>query len=229
MANTKGTGRLVVVTVIVVTAMVLVALYREPIRESLATFQDWAKGAGWIGIAGYILMYVVATVAFLPGWILSVGAGLIYGVALGSVIISIGSTLGATIAFVLARTFLRGTIENKVAGNEKFSAIDEAVGQSGWKIVLLLRLSPIFPFNLLNYGLGLTPVPLWHYVLASWAGMIPGTILYVYLGSLGNFFAADREKTLAEKIFFIGGLVATAIVTVLITRTARRALQRKVE
>jgi uncharacterized membrane protein YdjX (TVP38/TMEM64 family) len=203
-------------------------IYREEARSALERFEGWAHDAGGWGVAAFALMYVAATVAFLPGWILTVGAGLIYGLAAGTVLVSLSSTAGAALAFILARGLMRGAIESRVAARPTFASIDRAIGQSGWKIVLLLRLSPIFPFNLLNYALGLTRIPLAHYVLASWIGMLPGTLLYVYLGSLGNYFAASREKTPLETAFLVGGLAATAAVTVLIARIARRALSASV-
>jgi uncharacterized membrane protein YdjX (TVP38/TMEM64 family) len=228
MGNVRYNRRLVLSAILVVTLIALVIIFGEPIRTNLLAFQDWARGAGALGVTLYILLYVLATVAFLPGWILSVGAGLIYGVVAGTAIISLASTAGATLAFLLARSFLRRSIENKLQGNARFDAIDRAIGNSGWKIVLLLRLSPIFPFNLLNYALGLTRIPAVHYILASWIGMLPGTALYVYLGSLGKFFAAERERTTAEKIMFVAGLAATALVTALITKISRDALRKQI-
>ena len=123
-------------------------------------------------------------------------------------------------------------MSGKIVGNEKFKAIDEAVGTEGWKIVLLTRLSPIFPFNLLNYAFGLTKVSLKHYFFASWVGMIPGTIMYVYVGSLAGDLAklgaGQRTRTTGEWILYGVGLLATLGVTVFVTRIARKALAARV-
>src|SRR5439155_10008067 len=112
--------------------------------------------------------------------------------------------------------------------HQKFAAIDRAVADEGWKIVLLTRLSPVFPFVLLNYAFGLTRVKLSHYVLASWLGMIPGTLLYVYLGSLVNFWGCRRQRTAGEWILYGVGLLATVTVAVFVTRLAKRALAKKI-
>jgi uncharacterized membrane protein YdjX (TVP38/TMEM64 family) len=172
----------------------------------------------------------VATVLFLPGSILTLGAGVVFGLARGAVIVSISATLGATAAFLVGRYAARDWVAGKIAGNPKFKAIDEAVAHEGWKIVGLTRLSPVFPFNLLNYAFGLTRVSLWHYVLASWIGMMPGTVMYVYLGSVAGDLAAAgsrASRTPAEWALYAVGLAATIGVTVYVTRLARRALARR--
>ncbi|HAB18768.1 MAG TPA: TVP38/TMEM64 family protein [Verrucomicrobiota bacterium] len=198
-------------------------------------FQDFLKSAlDWIGQLGpwgpvlFVGLYVVATVLFVPGSVLTLGAGAVFGVALGSVVVSLGATLGATAAFLVGRYLTRDAVGRRIEKHEKFAAIDQAVANEGWKIVLLMRLSPVFPFTLLNYAFGLTRVKLSHYVLASWLGMIPGTVMYVYLGSLVNVGAGQRQRTTGEWILYGVGLLATVIVTVFITRLASRALAKKV-
>ena len=122
-------------------------------------------------------------------------------------------------------------VAGKVAGNKRFAQIDDAVGREGWKIVGLTRLSPIFPFNMLNYAYGLTKVSLRDYVLASWIGMFPGTVMYVYIGSLaGNLAtigAAERTRSPAEWVLYALGLLATVVVTFFVTNMARKALSRR--
>jgi len=149
----------------------------------------------------------------------------LFGVAWGSVYVSIGATLGATAAFLVGRYFARAWVTAKIEGSEKFAAIDRAVGDEGWKIVGLTRLSPVFPFTLLNYAFGLTRVRLRDYVLASWIGMLPGTVMYVYLGSLAR--AGAHQRTPGEWALYALGLAATVAVTVIITRIARRALAKR--
>ena len=166
---------------------------------------------------------------FLPGSILTLGAGLLFGVVLGSVYVSIASTVGATAAFLIGRYLARDRVARKIEGNKTFQAIDVAVAEGGWRIVGLTRLSPIFPFNMLNYAFGLTHVSLRDYFFASWIGMMPGTVMYVYLGSLAGSLAAlgsgARVRTPGEWALYTVGLLATVVVTVYVTRRARAALK----
>jgi uncharacterized membrane protein YdjX (TVP38/TMEM64 family) len=156
------------------------------------------------------------------------GAGLAYGLVVGAPLVWVSANLAAAAAFVLGRTLARDAITRRVAGNAKFAAIDRAVGHAGFKIVLLTRLSPAFPFNLLNYAYGLTRVTLRDYVAASLIGMIPGTVLYVYLGSLltdvAQLAAGGGGATAAPWWLRLLGFAATVAVTVVVTRVARRAL-----
>jgi uncharacterized membrane protein YdjX (TVP38/TMEM64 family) len=198
----------------------------------LAAALDWIRALGAWGVAIFVLLYVVATVLFLPGSILTLGAGLLFGVATGTLVVSVASTLGATAAFLVGRYVARAWVERRIAGNPRFRAIDQAVGREGWKIVGLARLSPVFPFNLLNYAFGLTRVSLRHFLLASWIGMLPGTVMYVYVGSLAGELAAlgagARDRTLAEWALYAAGLLATIAVTAYVTRLARSALAGRV-
>lgn len=193
---------------------------------------QWIDSLGSTGAIAFIGLYIIATVAFLPGSILTLGAGVVFGVVWGSVYVFIGATLGATAAFIVGRYLARGWVANKIAGNKKFAAIDQAVGKQGLKIVLLTRLSPIFPFNLLNYAFGITGVSLKDFFIGS-LGMIPGTIMYVYIGSLaGNLARIGTEAqptnpTLQWGIRIVG-FIATVAVTVFVTRVAQKALDEAV-
>jgi uncharacterized membrane protein YdjX (TVP38/TMEM64 family) len=193
---------------------------------------QWIDSLGSLGAIAFITLYIIATVAFLPGSILTLGAGVVFGVVWGSLYVFIGATLGATAAFLVGRYLARGWVTRKIAGNKKFAAIDNAVGKAGLKIVLLTRLSPIFPFNLLNYALGITGVSLKDYFIGS-VGMIPGTIMYVYIGSLaGNLARIGTESqptnpTVQWAIRIIG-FIATVAVTIYVTRIARKALEEEV-
>ena len=211
----------------------LVVVGRQPgVREGLISALRWIEGQGAAGVAAFVLIYVAACILFIPGSLLSLGAGAIYGTARGTALVSLSSTLGATAAFLVGRYLARGWVARRIAGNARFAAIDVAVGREGWKIVALTRLSPAFPFNLLNYAYGLTRVSLRDYVLASWAGMLPGTLLYVYLGSLAGHLAAlgaaGTGSTSVRWAFTILGFLATAAVTVMVSRLARKALSEKV-
>ncbi len=199
------------------------------IAELFKNVLDYVEQSGPIGPIVFIVAYITACVLFIPGFALTLGAGAIFGVVRGSILVSIASTLGATAAFLVGRYLARDWVARKISANENFTAIDKAVGREGWKIVGLTRLSPIFPFNLLNYAYGLTNVRLRDYILASWIGMMPGTVMYVYIGSLARLGVDAEEASTAQLILRIVGLIATIAVTVYITRIAKRALNERVE
>ena len=197
------------------------------LRDSL----QWIDSLSALGAIAFIALYIIASVAFFPGSILTLGAGVIFGAVWGSLYVFIGATLGATAAFLVGRYLARGWVAGKIADNKKFAAIDQAVGKEGLKIVLLTRLSPIFPFNLLNYAFGITGVSLQDYFIGS-LGMIPGTIMYVYIGSLAGNLAmigteAQPTNPTLQWAIRILGLFATVAVTVYVTRIARKALEEE--
>ncbi|WP_086757233.1 TVP38/TMEM64 family protein [Nostoc sp. 106C] len=201
-------------------------------QETLKDALQWIDSLGSLGAIAFIALYIIATVAFLPGSILTLGSGVVFGVVWGSVYVFIGATLGATAAFLVGRYLARGWVARKIADNKKFAAIDNAVGKAGLKIVLLTRLSPIFPFNLLNYAFGITGVSLKDYFIGS-VGMIPGTIMYVYIGSLAGNLArigteAQPTNPTVQWAIRIIGFIATVAVTIYITRIARKALEDEV-
>ena len=195
---------------------------------------DWIKGLGPLGMVVFGGLYVFASVFFIPGSLLTLGAGSIYGVVTGSILVSVSSTLGATAAFLVGRYFARDWIAKKIEGNARFTTIDDAVAKEGWRIVGLTRLSPVFSFNLLNYAYGLTRVSLREYFLASWIGMMPGTVMYVYLGSLaGDLASLGAENAAAPSgarwTINIIGLLATVLVTIYVTKIAKKALAEKID
>jgi uncharacterized membrane protein YdjX (TVP38/TMEM64 family) len=201
-------------------------------QDLLRSALQWIESLGIIGGIAFIAIYIIATVAFLPGSILTLGAGVVFGVFLGAVYVFIGATIGAIAAFLVGRYLARGWISKKITGNQKFAAIDKAVAKEGFKIVLLTRLSPIFPFNLLNYAFGVTGVSLKDYALGS-IGMIPGTVMYVYIGSLAGDLArvgteSQPTNPMIQWTIRIIGFIATVAVTVYVTRLARKALAEKV-
>lgn len=193
---------------------------------------QWIDSLGTVGAIAFIGLYIISTVAFFPGLILTFGAGIIFGVPWGSFYVFIGATIGATIAFLVGRYLARNWVARKIAHNKKFAAIDQAVGKEGLKIVLLTRLSPIFPFTLLNYAFGITGVSLKDYFIGS-VGMIPGTIMYVYIGSLaGNLAMIGSQdqptNPTVQWTIWIVGFIATVAVTIYITRIAQKALEEEV-
>jgi uncharacterized membrane protein YdjX (TVP38/TMEM64 family) len=213
-------------------AFILALVFLPQLKDYLTDFLEWVQGLGDWGLVALVALYIVATVLFFPGSVLTLGAGAVFGLVRGFIAVSIGSILGASAAFLVGRTVARGWVEQKVAGNPRFQAIDRAVGTQGFKIVLLTRLSPVFPFNLLNYAFGLTRVSFRDYFLASWIGMVPGTLMYTYLGwAVGDLTKVSAGKVEGgpwQKVLFYAGLAATVVVTVLVTRIARRALRQAV-
>ncbi len=213
-------------------ALALLWLVGRELGQYVPRFAQWVDGLGVWGPVVFIAGYALATVAFVPGALLTLAAGAIFGLAYGTLWVFLGATLGASSAFLIGRYAARGAIEKRLQGKAKFQAIDQAVGGQGLKIVFLMRLSPAFPYNLLNYALGLTRVRFTDYLIAC-LGMIPGTFLYVYYGKLiGSVAAAAAGAEVARGwgywTFLGAGILATVVVTWIITRVARRALRQQV-
>jgi len=212
-----------------IAALALLVFAGRSLAGAVLDFATWVEGLGALGPAVFIAGYAAATVAFVPGSILTLTAGAIFGLAAGTLWVFIAALLGSTAAFLVARHGARGFVEARVQGDARFAAIDRAIAADGRRIVLLLRLSPVFPFNLLNYALGMTRIGLRDYVLAG-VGMLPGTLLYVYYGAVAGEVAAVASGAGVERdtgyYAVLGlGLLATLAVTTLVTRTARRALR----
>ena len=222
----KRFRRWVIVGLVVITLSTLSATL--PVREWIRDFVGWVQQLGPLGVIIFIFAYALATVLFLPGWIFTVSAGLIYGILQGTLVALCGAVIGAALAFLVARYLLRQNIQEITQKNPRFAAIDEAIGKNGWKIVGLLRLSPLIPFNLSNYFYGITSISFGSYVLVSAVGMIPGTLLYAYLGAIGQAGISGRPS-LHNKWQFVlltVGLIATIAVTILVGRIARNALKK---
>ena len=205
---------------------ILAAAHFLGVSELLTNLVAGVEQLGAWGPTIFIVTYAAATIVLAPASALTLAAGAVFGLGWGSVYASIASTLGAGCSFLVGRYLARDWVHRQTAGNAKFAAIDEAVAKEGWKIVALTRLSPAFPFNLLNYAYGLTQVRFAPYLIASWIAMMPGTVMYVYLGSLAN---APAGRTPGQWVLLGVGLVATIAATVRITKSARRALQQKLD
>jgi len=224
--------RLLAAAVSVAGVVLLFTLF--PVTSWLVAVVEWIRAQGRVGWLFFAIAYVVAAVVLLPGSVLTIGGGFAYGPLWGLLLVSPVSVLAATTAFLLARMVARDWVVRRLGQDPRVAAIDAAVGQSGLKIVLLLRLSPVFPFNILNYTLGLTRVGLRDFVLGSWIGMLPGTVLYVYIGSLitsaSELASGTRPSSgIAGHALLILGLVATVAVVVFITRIARKALKHALD
>ncbi len=197
-----------------------------PVKEWVKAFSDWVQTLGALGVVLFIFTYALATVLFLPGWIFTVAAGLIYGVIGGTAVALAGAIIGAALAFLCGRYLVRKRVQAATKGNRKFAAIDQAIGEQGWKIVGLLRLSPLIPFNLSNYFYGVTAVAFWPYLLASAVGMLPGALLYAYLGGAGKAELNGGGGSLLKYVLLGVGLLSTIAVTILISRAAKKALAK---
>lgn len=201
---------------------------RVDVRQETARFVEALRSQGNWGLVWLALAYIPASLFFFPAALLTLAGGFAFGITKTVVAVSLGSTVGATSAFLAGRTFLRQFIEHKVERDARFRVLDQAVATHGFKIVFLTRLSPVLPFNLLNYAFGLTRVRLRDFVLASWIGMFPGTLLYVSIGaaakSLTEVVSGKASGGVTQKVMFGLGLLATLAVSVMLARIAKKAL-----
>jgi uncharacterized membrane protein YdjX (TVP38/TMEM64 family) len=204
-----------------------------PVREQIAAVLAWVGRRGALSGVLLCLAWIPAAVLVVPGSVLTLGTGFLLGPGWGLLAVSIGSTLGATAAFLVGRKLGRDWVRERIGGHERLTGVDGAIEREGLKVVLLLRLSPLIPYNALNYALSLTGVGLRDYVMGSWLGMLPGTVLYVALGagarSLAAAMAGAGERTAAWIALGVAGLAATATAVWLVARAARRALAVRTE
>jgi uncharacterized membrane protein YdjX (TVP38/TMEM64 family) len=200
--------------------------------QHVVGFVEWVDGLGPLAPLLFILGYAVATVAFIPGSVLTLAAGAVFGIVQGVVYVFVGALLGSTAAFLVGRYLARDWVEGRIGGDARFEALDRSIGSQGLRLVTLLRLTPVMPYNLLNYALGLTRVSLSHYVLGAF-GMLPGTLLYVYSGRVAGDLAAAAGGAAVPRgagyyAVLVLGLLATLGVTIMVTRMARAALSQEV-
>lgn len=228
----RGLIKGILIALIVISLLVLVRFL--PVDQAIDGVKSKADSLGFWGPFVLGVVYVIAALAFVPGSALTLAAGAVFGPIGGTITVSVASTTAAALAFLIARYVARDKVARQAQKFPKFQAIDRAIGDGGWKIIAMLRLSPAVPFSLGNYLFGLTAVRFWHYVLASWLFMLPGTFMYVYLGHVGTeglrtASGAERVRTPGEWALLVVGLVATVAVTVYITRLARKALRQQTE
>lgn len=214
-----------VILAIVLIAAFFIAVRLLPVGAWIESFQGWVKDLGPIGYVVYVLVYVIVCVTFLPASPLTIGAGAIFGFVEGAIVVIIGATLGATASFLLGRTIMRRRIEAMAANNPKFRALDRAIAREGGKIVFLVRLAPIFPFAYINFAFGLTGVRTLSYIVATFFGIIPVTLAFVYIADAATRTAtADMDST--RLIINIIGVVIAIAVTAFVTRLALRAIRK---
>jgi uncharacterized membrane protein YdjX (TVP38/TMEM64 family) len=213
------------VALLAIVIVVLVVARYLGLGEKLGELRAWIKSLGTLGPLVFILIYVAVVVVALPAAPISVVAAALFGSVWGVILVNIGATLGAALAFLLGRYFAREAVVSWLGKNEKFRRLDRLTEKHGAIIVALTRLVPIFPFNLLNYGFGLTRVPFWTYTFWTWLCIIPGTILYV-VGADAVLQAVAHGKV---PWTLIGAFVAALIVLAVLVHFARRRLREKDE
>jgi uncharacterized membrane protein YdjX (TVP38/TMEM64 family) len=215
-----------------VAGLVLVALVGAsrflPISQWLQQFTEWVKTHGTLGAVIFVAGFVIGTMLFVPASLFILAAGIAFGFSQGLPLAIISAMLGATIPFFVSRHFARKFVEKRLAQNARLKAFDSAVEKEGWKIVLLFRLTPILPFPVSNYFFGLTKINFWQYLFASTAGVMPATILYVYLGYAGAVVLGEKRhgRSTYSCVLLGLGLVATIALLFYLTRLAKRSLQQ---
>jgi uncharacterized membrane protein YdjX (TVP38/TMEM64 family) len=206
-----------------------------PLARMIKALGGWVESLGVWGPLWYGVLYALAVVLLIPGSMMTLAAGALFGLPVATITVSLASTTGAALAFLVARYLARAAVARQLEKRPLWAAVDRAIGQNGWKIVALLRLSPVVPFNLQNYLYGVTSIKFWPCVLTSWVTMLPGSLLYVYLGYAGRVGLeaaaghATRARSPAEWAMLAVGLVATLVVTLYLTRIARRVFREQTE
>ena len=212
---------LIAAGLVLAAAAIGAAWYLLPIGDWLADLRQWMLDLGWLGVLIFVAVYIFGAIIMAPEAVLTVIAGFAYGFW-GLPVVLMAATIGAAVAFTIARYLARERVRRFIAGRRQLAAIDRAIAEEGWKIVGLLRLSPLVPFNLQNYVFGVTAIPFRHFVASTFVGIVPVTAMYIYVGALGN---AISDGAPVNWTFFVAGLLATAIVAVLITAKARASLR----
>lgn len=225
------TGWIKLAVFLTLVAAIVVAFVVFKLHTKLDDILDWINDNQVPGFFIFVCLYFLATVLFIPGLILSVGSGFVFGLPLGTLAVFIGATIGQTLAFLLGRYLFRDWISKKTQKFDKWQAVEGAVSDEGWKIVGLLRLAPLVPYNALNYALGLTSVKFWQYFFASAFGILPGTIMYVYFGSVAkNIKEIAEGDAINKNVVIITGVVTGVVIVVVVVLTtyyAKRAINKR--
>ena len=197
------------------------------LTEFLHHSMEWIEQSGWVGVLWFIVLYALTCVFFLPGSVLSVGAGAVYGFWFSTALVTISSTVGAMVNFLTSRYLARSWMQRKLSHSAKFRALDRAVSTEGWRMILISRMSPIVPHSLVSYAAGLIRISFWRFTLASFIGFLPQSAAYTYVGAVvGRALRTSAGETPHDPViwvFYCLGLVATLAVTALTTRIARRS------
>lgn len=216
---------------VLIAAAIIVAGRTLPIERWLRAFDQWIVAKGPEGLLIFTAGYTLATVLFIPGSVLTLATGFAFGIFWGIIVATVGCAIGDTLAFLIARYLARENVRRLALRNIKFAAMDNAIGEHGWKIVLLLRISPLIPFNMSNYLCGLTAIRFWPFVLASAVGTLPSNLLFVYLGAAGKagllrITNPEASHSPLELTLLAAGLITTFLATWYISRIAKRTLQK---
>lgn len=195
-----------------------------PVGEAFALLAEWVRGRGAWGVLGFALVYIIVVVSLAPASALSIIAGAIFG-AWGIPIVVVSAAIGANLAFLASRHLVRKRVEHIATRQRWFAATDRAIREEGWKIALLLRLSPLVPFGLQNYLMGATGITLRAYAAATLVGIVPGTALYVYLGTLGHAAIVGEGVSAASLVLMAAGLGASVYAIVIVGRKAKARLR----
>jgi uncharacterized membrane protein YdjX (TVP38/TMEM64 family) len=222
----KGSGTRIALWALLLVLLIGLALawIFLPVRDWVHAFTDWVRSFGMAGMLIFAVAYVVAVVAAAPAGVLSVAAGLVFGAWAFPTVVA-AATVGAVLAFLIGRYLARETVKRAIGKRPTLAAIDQAVKEEGWKIVVLLRLTPLVPFNIQNYLFGVTDVGLLPYALGTFFGIMPGTALFVYLGAIGDAAARGESGGIVQTAFLGIGLIAAIVVVVVIGRKAKAKLR----
>lgn len=219
MNNKKGLWRPIVLVVVIIAVFILARIFN--LGDKLSLIRDWIAGLGALGPFVFVIIYILAVIFALPGSIITIAAGALFGSVLGVILVSIGSTVGAALTFLISRYFARDSISHWLSKKEKLKRLDELTERQGAIIVAITRLVPLFPFNLLNYGFGLTKISFWTYVFWSWLCMLPGTVLFV----VGTDAVISAIKEGKAPWILIAIVLTVAILLALLVRHARKSLK----
>jgi uncharacterized membrane protein YdjX (TVP38/TMEM64 family) len=217
----------------VVLAAIMAGLAFVPVAQHFKWLLEWVRGLGAWGPVLFVFVYTLVCLLFLPGSVLTLGGGFLFGGLWGAAIASLGATLGAAVAFLLARGILRRRIEHRLATHPKFRSLDRAIGGQGFQIVFLARLCSLFPYDLTSYVFGLTDISFGRYVLATWLGRLPETVMFAYLGStaksIADVVAGRVAFGIEQKVFTAVGVAAMVAIVIVVASLARKALREAVD
>lgn len=231
MASFNWVSFLRITLLLLLVAAITVACFTHPVEKTLKDFLLWVEqDLGPWGPLVLAVAYIPLTVLAVPASVLTLGGGYLFGLPIGFLADSTGAVMGATAAFLLGRTIGRSFVISKLEDYPQFQAVAIAIQKSGFKIVLLLRLVPLLPFNMLNYLLSVTPVSIWEYMMASWLGMMPITFALVYVGTtLKDLADVTHEWSQFSKTrlaLVILSFMVSVVLMVVVTKVAKTALEK---
>jgi uncharacterized membrane protein YdjX (TVP38/TMEM64 family) len=205
-------------------AVLFASWFFLPVKDWLQAWSGWIRDAGLLGYLVFAIGYAAAAVLLAPGPLLTIAAGFAFGMGGGLPVVMAGAVLSSALAYLLARSVLRQSVERMARERPRWAALDAALAHDGWKTVLLFRISPLIPFNVQSYLLGVTRIGFWPYMTATIPAILPGTILYLYVGTLSRSLLRTTQHGFLHWLLLFAGLVATMAVSLLVVRRARLSL-----